>query len=226
MKKSVLIVCLSAFACSQAFAQRAVKTLSANKLVDVQQSLEHTESIKLEAGHEMLVTPLVASVKVLTTEKNDTTFERKTFTGAARKNIPEGLSSTEYLVDFIEGRGSGEYNQQQLMDLKKQVIYDFSRETDADLIVFPQFSIYPKTKSENTVDADGNTVRKEVPIMQNGKVVMVVEAVGFPAVYTGFREGTEADKWIKSLYQAGENKNKGQDSYVETESATKEEKVQ
>lgn len=205
MKKSVLIVCLSAFVCSQAFAQRAVKTLSASKLVDVQQSLKQTESIKLETAHEMLVTPLVASVKVLTKNNDGKTVERRTFTGTARQDVPGSLAGNEYLVQLPQGKWVGEFYERELDKLKAQVIYDFCRETGADLIVLPQFNIRPKTQLVDAIDADGNTVRSEQPVEHNGKYVMIVEAVGFPAVYTGFREGTPTDEWIKRVYKMGQN---------------------
>lgn len=186
-------------------AQRGtVKTISANKLVDVQQSLEQTESIRLEAGHEMLVTPLVASVKVLTKNDDGKTVERRTFAGSARQNVPDGLDGNEYLVQFPQGKWAGEYYERELDKLKAQVIYDFCRETEADLIVLPQFNIHPKTQWVDAVDADGNSVRQEQPIERDGKYVMIVEAVGFPAVYTGFREGVPEDRWIKSLYKMGQ----------------------
>ena len=57
----------------------------------------------------------------------------------------------------------------------------------------------------DAIDADGNTVRSEQPVEHNGKYVMIVEAVGFPAVYTGFREGTPTDEWIKRVYKMGQN---------------------
>lgn len=187
-------------------AQRSgtVKTISTNKLVDVQQLLEQTESIRLEAGHEMLVTPLIASVKVLTTNSDDKTFKHRTFTGSARQNIPDGLNGNEYLVPFPQDRWTGEDYERELDKLKAQVIYDFCRETGADLIVLPQFNIQSKTQWINAVDANGQTIRQEQPIKRGGKYVMIVEAVGFPAVYTGFREGVPEDTWIKSLYRMGQ----------------------
>ena len=53
------------------------------------------------------------------------------------------------------------------------------------------------------LDADGNDTSIDVPVERNGRYVMIVEAVGFPAVYSGFRDGTREDGWIKDLFRDG-----------------------
>ena len=197
-----------------AFAQRgSTKTITTTRLAGVQETFEHTEAFSLEAGHEMLVTPLVASVKVLSRNNDGKTFERATFTGSARQDVPAGLAGNEYLVGkLMDGRRVAAID----VDLlKAQATYDFCRETGADLIVVPQFNIRHKTHTVNTVDVDGNPVRIEEPVERDGKYVMIVDMGGFPAVYTGFREGTRNDVWIKELFKEGQIENEDAHIHVE-----------
>lgn len=119
-----------------AFAQRgSTKTITTTRLAGVQETFEHTEAFSLEAGHEMLVTPLVASVKVLSRNNDGKTFERATFTGSARQDVPAGLAGNEYLVGkLMDGRRVAAID----VDLlKAQATYDFCRETGADRSSFP-----------------------------------------------------------------------------------------
>lgn len=197
-----------------AHAQRGTtKTITTTRLAGVQETFEHTEAFSLEAGHEMLVTPLVASVKVLSKNNDGKTFERATFTGSARQDIPQGLSGNEYLVGkLMDGKRVAAID----VDLlKAQATYDFCRETGADLIVVPQFNIRHKTHTVTATDADGNPVRTEEPVERDGKYVMIVDMVGFPAVYTAFREGTRDDSWIKQLFKQGQIDNENAHIHVE-----------
>lgn len=202
---------------SAAFAQRgATKTVTTTRLAGVQETFEHTEAFSLEAGHEMLITPLVASVRVLSKNNDGKTFERSTFTGKARQDIPSGLAGNEYLVNkLMDGKRVVDVD---IDLLKAQVTYDFCRETGADLIVVPQFNIRHKTQTVSTVDSDGNPVRIEEPIERDGKYVMIVDMVGFPAIYTGFREGTAQDRWIKEVYMQGHIGN--EDAHIHVEETT------
>lgn len=96
---SLVLACVALFFCGNAYAQRgASRTITTTRLAGVQETFEHTEAFSLEVGHEMLVTPLVASVKVLSRNNDGKTFEKKTFTGSARTDIPSGLAGNEYLV--------------------------------------------------------------------------------------------------------------------------------
>ena len=202
-----------------AWAQRGTtKTITTTKLTGVQETFEHTEAFSLEAGHEMLVTPLVATVKVLSKNNDGKTFERATFTGSARQDIPEGLSGNEYLVGkLMDGKRVAAID----VDLlKAQATYDFCRETGADLIVVPQFNIRHRTQVVDTFDAEGNPIKIEQPAERDGKYVMIVDMVGFPAVYTGFREGTRNDEWIKRLFKEGQIENEDAHIHVE-ETVTK-----
>ncbi|MCD8313431.1 MAG: hypothetical protein LUC24_04655 [Bacteroidales bacterium] len=165
-------------------------------------TFESTESIRLDnVAHEMLVTPLIASVKVLN-QNEDGSCTRATFTGRLRSDLPDGLNRNEYLAPK-------EYNDKDdivginLDLIRAQVTYDFCVENDADLIVLPQFSIHHRMQTVNTVNENGKQVKMDVPVEMNGKYVMVVEAVGYPAVYTGFRNGVADDEWIKQLYRIG-----------------------
>lgn len=196
-----MAVCLC---CNSAFAQRdGSKTFTTNKLVGIEENLNQTESYRLSAGYEMLVTPLVATIQVKSMNNDGKTFKRADFTGSARKNIPAGLSKNEYLISIHNGKNAGDYNRDFDM-LKAQVIYDFCSETGADVIVAPQFSITQKTKIVKTTDVDGNSVEIAQPVEMNGKYVMQVEVFGYPATYTGFRAGTSGDAWIKSLFKMGQ----------------------
>ncbi|MCD8186685.1 MAG: hypothetical protein LUD68_09690, partial [Rikenellaceae bacterium] len=117
-----------------ALAQRgSSKTITTTKLTGVQETFEYTESISLEAGHETLVAPLVATVKVLSQNDDGQTFQRATFTGHSRQNIPMGLTGNEYLVGKLMGGKRVAAIDVDL--LKAQATYDFCHETEADLIV-------------------------------------------------------------------------------------------
>ena len=111
-----------------ALAQRGpARTITTTKLAGVQETFDHTEAFHLEAGHEMLVTPLVATVKVLSKNNDGKTYERATFTGASRQDIPSGLAGNEYLVSKVmDGKRVAAINVELL---KAQVTYDFCRET-------------------------------------------------------------------------------------------------
>jgi len=222
MKKWYLLLAGAALlTVSGAFAQRGTtKTLTTTRLAGVQETFEHTEAFMLEAGHEMLVAPLVASVKVLSKNNDGRTFERRTFTGSARLDIPKGLAGNEYLVSkLMDGKRVAAID----VDLlKAQVTYDFCRETGADLIVVPQFNIRHKTQTVRKTDIDGNAIEAEEPVERDGKYVMIVDMVGFPAIYTGFREGTPNDIWIKRLFKEGQISNEKARLHVEEEIITKE----
>ena len=198
----------------EVFAQKGnSRTITTTRLAEVKGTFEHTEAFSLEAGHEMLVMPLVATVKVLSQNNDGKTFERAIFTGAARQNVPHGLSGNEYLVEkLMDGKRVAAINVELL---KAQVTYDFCRETGADLIVVPQFNIRHKMHVVNAIDAAGNTIQVEEPVEQDGKYVMIVDMVGFPAVYTGFREGTPEDRWIKDLFKEGQITNEDANIHVE-----------
>ena len=181
--------------------ERSVST-SQTQLVGVAETFEHIEAFKLESGHEMLITPLVGSVKVLPNNNDGRTFEHKVFTGSARLSIPEGLASNEYLANKLT-----DGNRITAIDiemLKAEVIYDFCRETGADLIVAPQFKIHHRTEPMAVKDKNGNDTTIDVPVERNDRYVMIVEAVGFPAIYSGFRDGTKEDGWIKDLFRDGQ----------------------
>lgn len=203
-----------------AYAQRGAtsKTVTTTKLANVQSTTEQVESYSLESGYEMMVTPLIASVKVLDDGKNpDGTkkFSHKTFRGAARL---DGKTGTEYLVSK-QTEGKRVYVDFDM--LKSQVIYDFCRETGADLIVMPQFSARHKTHKVPMTDENGNSITVEEPVEQDGKYIMEVDMVGFPAVYVGFREGTEHDGWIKDLFREGRIGNEDTAIHVEEEIVAK-----
>lgn len=213
-----MLLALFAGSIGTALAQRPTspKTVTTTKLVGVDDTFDHTEAVKLESGHEMLISPLVASVKVLSKNNDGRTFEHKVFTGSARMSVPKGLASNEYLVSKLtDGKRITAID---IEMLKAEVIYDFCRETDADLIVAPQFNIHHKTVQVAAIDADGNDTTIDMPVERNGRYVMIVDVVGFPAVYSGFREGTREDGWIKDMFNRGQIENKA--THLRSESET------
>lgn len=193
--------------------QRGTKTVSTTKLEDASETFEYTEALSLETAHEMLVTPLIATVKVLAKGSDGKTFVRAHFTGSKR-DTPTGLSGKEYLAGKIV---NGKNISLDLTLLKAQAIYDFCQETNADLIVVPQFNIRHKTTVERIPDDNGNMVEVIKPVELDGKYVMIVDVVGYPAVYSNFREGTSSDGWIKDLYRKGQFNNTDEEvNVVET----------
>ncbi len=198
MKKSTRSLLLAGLALlagfHSAWAQRGtIKTFSTSRLENVTEHISQTESYSLDAGYEMLVVPLVAEVKVLGTEQ-------RIFTGSSREHIPAGLADNEYLIHISDMP----YLDTALKSLKAAVIYDFSAETNSQIIVMPQFNIQQKTRTIKKSDASGQPIEVHEPVIYaNDYYVMEVEAKGFPAIYTGFRTGTEADRWIKETYMEG-----------------------
>lgn len=218
--KKVLLIFGAIFMLSNfcAFAQKGPgKVITTTKLAGTQETFEHTEAFSLESGHEMLVAPLVAKVEVISVNNDGKTFKRATFTGKARHDVPSGLAGNEYLVSkLLDGKNvTIDMNL-----LKAQATYDFCQETGADLIVVPQFNIRHRIRLVETVDSDGNNITIEVPEERDGKYIMIVNMVGFPARYTGFREGTKDDRWIKELYRMGQISNDDAHIYVEDEIKT------
>lgn len=224
MKKLILLLVLSAVmaggTCTVSAQSRgtASKTITTTKLANVQETREVVESYMLDAGYEMLVMPTVAEVEVIadgTDSGGRKSYSHKTFEGSARL---DGLTGREYTVEkLIEGK-------RMYVDfevLKSLVIYDFCRETGADLIVMPQFSARHKTHKVTATDADGNTVQVDEPVEKDGKYVMIVDMIGYPARYTGFRVGNAGDSWVKTLFRQGRISSEDGTLHVENEIVTK-----
>lgn len=55
----------------------------------------------------------------------------------------------------------------------------------------------------HTVDAEGNPITVDEPVERDNKYVMIVYMVGFPAVYTGFREGTREERMDQTIIPGG-----------------------
>lgn len=197
-----------------AYAQRSsTRTITTTKLADVQATYERTEATALEAKHEMLIAPLIANVEVITKSKTGTagTFENRKFTG-------------EYLMSKIENVKGVNFSavlEVLYTQLKASAIYDFCIQEQADLIVMPQFKITHKMETVQLADETGSPVTTEVPCERNGKYVMQIEMTGFPARYTGFRAGTQGDKWIKDLYLQGTLSNSNVNAQLSEESSRK-----
>lgn len=196
MKSFFAIMTAAATLCAtDALAQRQKPEPEQRRVTEVVQTQDRFESYSLRAGYEMVVTPLVASVKVLPNSSGR--IEHRVFEG---KNRSDGEYGNVYKFRkmFVDAQGSLNFD-----FLKAQVIFDFCRETAADVIVMPQFSARYRTKKATRVDADGNRVDMEEPIVENGCYLIEVDMVGFPAVYTNFREATENDRWIKHMFNEG-----------------------
>lgn len=178
------------------------------ELVDESETFSITESFRLEAGYEMMVVPVVASIKVSET--------RHQFTGSARVNIPKGLESNEYLIDVRSvnraSRRYGDPTQILIEGLKSEIIYDFCKETSSDVIVMPQFSVRHKMAMQQVVAMDGSSMEVERPVKIDGKYVMIVDVVGYPGVYGAFRNGTPEDEWLLDF--------KGEQTLITVESET------
>lgn len=173
------------------------KTISATRLADITERAETAESFALDASYEMYVTPVLADIKLI--DANDQgECKHRFFQGTNRS---DGKSGREYLL-------SKNLLGKDFETLKAQVIFDFCREMEADLIVLPQFSMRHVTYEKDGVRADGTPYRAGTPVEEGNCYVMVVEMLGFPAVYTKFRSAHETDKWIKeSLINEGDANN-------------------
>ncbi len=215
MKKLCISLLLTAAAIvagsNAAYAQRSTaKTITTTRLADIQATYERTEATALESKHEMLIEPLIAKVEVIGRNSGTTTtFENRKFTG-------------EYLMSKIENVKGINFNV--VLDvlytqLKASAIYDFCTQEQADLIVMPQFKITHKLEMVQVTDDAGGVTSTEVPCERNGKYVMQVEMTGFPARYTGFRTGTEKDRWIKDLYLQGTLSNSNVNAQLTEDSA-------
>lgn len=168
------------------------KNVSSTRLTKVTETAESVESFALDASYEMFVTPVVADIKLIDADASGACKHRY-FLGTKRS---DGKSGKQYTLP--------KHNlDEEISILKNQVIFDFCREADADVIIMPQFSIRHAKYTKNGVDANGNAYTIGDPIEENGRYVMEVEMLGFPAVYTKFRPATSDDKWIKETLIKG-----------------------
>lgn len=183
------------FCATTANAQRQKSQPERKHFVDISVTQDTFESFSLESGYEMVVTPLVASVKVLPNSLGK--IEHRTFEG---NNRSDGEYGTVYKIrkQTVDAQGSLNFD-----FLRAQVIFDFCRETAADVIVMPQFSARYRTNKVKGMDSEGNIVDIEQPVVEGGCYLIEVGMVGFPAVYTNFREATESDRWIKHMFNEG-----------------------
>ena len=199
-----LLLCGTSFVSAQRNEPSGLK----KELVNESETFSITESFRLEAGYEMMMIPVVASIKVSET--------RQSFTGSSRTNIPQGLASNEYLIDVrAVNRATRRYSdptQELIEGLKSEIIYDFCKETSADVIVMPQFSIRHKMAATKVTSMDGSIIEVERPVKIDDKYVMIVDVVGYPGVYGAFRNGTPEDKWLLNF--------KGDQTMITVESET------
>lgn len=222
MKKNIALL-LFALLCSAGTAEAqktgapATKSISQTKLANVSETSETVESFSLESGYEMLVTPLKASIKLIDADANGD-CKHRTFKGNGREDVKKyGLAPLEYLVPKVSGtpgrRSQNDWNVNEAItkQVRSRVIFDFCRETNADLIVMPQFRMAYVTDEVEVKDEAGNVIDivaqpKEI----KGRYVVEVEMIGFPARYTNFKDAQDADEWIKKVFRMGRiNNNDG-----------------
>ena len=207
MKKYFAVLTIAMLFCAtKADAQRPKSEAEQKKFVEVVQTQDRFESYSLDAGYEMVVTPLVASVKVMPGPGGK--IEHRVFEGRNRSDGETG-KVYKFRKMFVDAQGTLNFD-----FLKAQVVFDFCREAAADVIVMPQFSARYRTKKVTRMDVDGNRVDMEEPVVENGCYLIEVEMVGFPAIYTNFREATENDRWIKHMFNEGRMNNSDGDIHV------------
>lgn len=195
MKKYLVFLTIAMLLYATDAAAQHQKTQTERRAVSVSVTQDRFESFSLESGYEMVVTPLVASIKVLSNAAGR--VEHRTFEG---KNRSDGEFGNVYKIrkQTVDAHGTLNFD-----FLKAQVVFDFCRETAADVIVMPQFSARFRTNKVKGMDTDGNMVDIEQPVVDGGCYLIEVNMVGFPAIYTNFREATENDRWIKHMYNEG-----------------------
>lgn len=238
MKKTILIASLAllcgvAAVCARPSAAQTKRIFSSKHLKEVSKTTSVTESYSLEVGHEMLVTPLLASVKLVETpEQGAPVVFVKEYTLpvnlVGRKRV---FRKNDNLAPFIS-------------QLKTEAIFDCCRKYNADLIVMPQFKIRYKTSLLTGTDDRGKTVTVDYPVVVDGKYIVEVCLAGHPAVYSNFRDAehgsteketlvilpngtttnsklaeSEGAEWIKNLYKLGAADN--QEQIAETTRSTR-----
>ena len=132
-----------------------------------------TAARNLEASHEMMVTPLLADVKLQPVGRQ--VFGEDRF----------------YYVDI---EASDAWKAQTIDQLKRQALFDFTKEFQADVIIGALISA--QTVDENKdglVDREGNRYKVRITIS------------GYPANYVNFRNATQNDRWIKEQMLKGNN---------------------
>ena len=130
-----------------------------------------TAARNLEASHEMMVTPLLADVKLQPVGRR--VFGEDRF----------------YYVDV---EASDLWKAQTIDQLKRQALFDFTKEYKADVIIGALISA--QTVDENQdglVDRDGKRYKVRITIS------------GYPANYVNFRNATQNDRWIKDQMLKG-----------------------
>ncbi|MCH5330027.1 MAG: hypothetical protein J1E04_03605 [Alistipes sp.] len=236
MKKTLIAAVLALFCAASADAQKpataapVTKTISSTKLANVSEKQEVFESYALDASYEMLVKPLLADIDILGEPNAKGRIEHSIFRGTAHSSEDPNDSGRYYLIlkttrnnNRRESYREGESLSPEFQQLKSQVVFDFCRETGADLIVMPQFSarnVMVPQKDENgaiILDAEGKKLM--VPKEVNGYYVMEVDMIGYPAVYKSFRPAEAGDYWIKNALKEksvdNERKIKSESSIIE-----------
>lgn len=219
MKKLLLLFSLSLLVCISPAIAQSKKSFSSRQLKSISRATSLTDSYSLEVGHEMLVTPLLASVKLVQVDGKE---QSRPIVFNKDYALPVNAVGKKHIFrksDHIDPI---------LSKLKTEAMFDFCREYNADLIVMPQFKIRYKTERITETNERNLVVTVDVPVIVDGNYVVEVCVAGHPAVYSNFRDaergstekeimvvmpnGTttstkssevEGAEWIKNLYNSG-----------------------
>lgn len=175
MKKLCLLLAGFTLLCGTAAAQRENVRVYENFWYN------STAARNLEPRHEIVVTPLLADVAVQK-EEVETLVDGKT----VRKEVFRKADfEKDYYVDIDYSRANRELF---INELKKQALFDCSKEYGADLIVGALIST-------QTVDDDRNGATDR----SGNRFVVRINIIGYPANYVDFRPADQSDYWIKNM---------------------------
>lgn len=147
-----------------------VITLTRTQAQVTDASLTNFEATSLSTQPRMFGVPLVADVSIIPDAQH-------TFTMEADVNLPQrGLKENDN--SYLNRVNA--YVKNRLEEIKTEAVFNFSEETDADVIVSPAFSI-------TTISNKGLYLRMKVKVR------------GYPAKYTNFRNLTDKDSTLVKL---------------------------
>ena len=166
MKKlCILFAGMLLLGCQAALAQRESTRVNENY------TYTSTAARNLEATHEMLVTPLLADVQIQTGGRQ--------------------VFNKDYFVDV---NSSDTWKSQMIDQLKRQALFDFTNEKNADVIVGALISAQTVDRnSDGQSDRDGDRYKIKITI------------TGYPANYVNFRNAKESDLWVKVQHNQADN---------------------
>lgn len=150
---------------------------NAQKVTDA--SLTNFEATSLSTQPKMFGVPLVADISIIPDAQHTFSMEADVF-------LPE-RGSKESDNSYLKRVNS--YVKDRIEEIKTEAVFNFSEETDADVIVSPAFSL-------TTVSNQGLYLKMKVKVR------------GYPAKYTNFRNLKDSDeKLIELSKEIGSNNN-------------------